>query len=103
MPVLTLGAGTGTGDNDKLIIYKPQDEAIIKYVRENGEKTTITLSDFVDAKMRRLKSCAIDKTAGSISVTMEGETTPVALTYTETDTSMTFTWPDGFTTTVAIS
>ena len=103
MPVLTLGAGNGTGDNDKLIIYKPPDEAIIKYVRENGEKTTITLSDFVDAKMRRLKSCAIDKTAGSISVTMEGETTPVALTYTETDTSMTFTWPDSHTATISIS
>ena len=103
IPRIVMGAGTGTGDNDKLIIYKPQDEAIIKYVRYNGEETTISMSEFVDAKMRRLTSCAINKSAGQVTVTMEGESTPVTLTYSETATSMTFTWPDGHTATVAIS
>jgi hypothetical protein len=103
IPRIVMGAGTGTGDNDKLIIYKPEDEAIIKYVRDNGEETTIRMSEFVDAKMRRLTSCAINKGTGQVTVTMEGESTPVTLTYSETATSMTFTWPDGHTATVAIS
>jgi hypothetical protein len=74
------------------------------YTNDSGEVTTLQLSDFVDAKMRRLKGCIIDKTAGTIWVRTEGQLVDEAetLTFTETDTSMTITWPDSHTATISI-
>ncbi len=51
---------------------------------------------------RRAESVVIDKTAGTITVLMEGLATPDVINYVETATSMTFTWPDEFETTVTI-
>ena len=103
VPIITIGAGEGDGDNEKFFIYKTADGAVLRYVTTDGEITQIELSDFVDAKLRRVETCAIDKTAGEITLTMEGVTTPETIGYAETADSMTFTWPDGFETTVSIS
>lgn len=54
-------------------------------------------------KLRRLSSAVINKTSGTITATFEGLSVSEIITYTETDTSMTFTFPDSFTTTVSIS
>ena len=44
VPKLVVGAGTGTADNDKLIIYKPSDKAIIKYITNVGNEMTLQIS-----------------------------------------------------------
>jgi hypothetical protein len=54
-------------------------------------------------KVRRIENATINKTAGTITVYLEGITAPQAITYTETATSMTFTFSDAFTTTISIS
>lgn len=102
-PIIEMGAGTGTGDNDKLLIYKLQDKAIIKYITDSGDEVPIEFTDYVDAKMRRISSVAINKTAGTVTVYMEGESQPMVLSYTETATSMTFEWPDGHSAAISIS
>jgi hypothetical protein len=40
-PVLKLGAGSGVGDNAKMILDKPGDEALITYQTVTGEQTTL--------------------------------------------------------------
>lgn len=105
VPRITLGAGTGSGDNDKLIITKSEDSAQILYRTDSGKETAINLSDFVDADMRRLSSCTIDRSRGEIRTVAEGKTLSDAQTisFTETVNGITYTWPDGFVTTVSIS
>lgn len=105
IPRITLGAGTGAGDNDKLIITKSEDSAQILYKTDSGKETAINLSDFVDADMRRLSSCTIDRSRGEIRTVAEGKTLSDAQTisFTETVNGITYTWPDGFVTTVSIS
>ena len=103
MPVLTLGAGTGIDRNDTLTIYKPPNKALFEYVTPAGVKSFIEMSDFVDAKGRRLQSCYINKTNSTITVTQEGATTSEVITYVEGTNSITYTFPDNFTTTVSIS
>lgn len=104
-PVIVLGQGTSLegGDNGKAFIWKSTTGLTIRYVTEAGEDTVINLSDYVDAKMRRVDAVEIDKTGGTIDVLMEGEDTPVTLTYTETATSMTITWPDSHVATISIA
>lgn len=103
MPKITLGTGDPSG-NDKLYIYKPANKAVLEYFTPNGTtRTAVEFSDFVDAKLRRLDRCTIDKTKGKVTVYAEGQSTPDVLDYTETDNSMTFTWPDGFVTEVTIA
>lgn len=36
IPRFVMGAGTGTGDNDKLIVYKPMDKAVFEYYTDAG-------------------------------------------------------------------
>jgi hypothetical protein len=86
-------------------MYKKNNAFVMDYTNDAGEVTTLQLSDFVDAKMRRLKGCIIDKTAGTIWVRAEGQLVADAetLTFTETNTGMTITWPDGYTATLSIS
>lgn len=103
VPQIVMGAGSGTGDNDKLFITKGAGYAKLRYVNNSSEDVTIEFGDFVDAKHRRIDAVAIDTTAGTIDVTMEGETTPTTLTFTETATSMTITWPDSHSATISIS
>lgn len=102
MPVLTLGAGTGSGDSGKSFIYKAADGLYLDYTTAAGKLVTLRLSDYVDADMRRISSAEINKGAGTISVLAEGETSATTLSYTETDTSMTFAWPDGHTAAISI-
>lgn len=102
VPRITMGAGSGTGDRDKLFIQKLEDIAKITYITDTDQETYIHMTDFVDAKMRRIKNVAIDKTGNQITVLMEGQSTPGVIGYTETGDSMTFTWPDGHTATISI-
>lgn len=104
VPAIRWGAGqTDNPDNDVCIMYKKNNAFVIDYTDDTGKTVSIQMSDFVDANMRRVSSCAINKTAGTITVLMEGQTTPEVLTYTETDTSMTITWPDSHAATFSIS
>lgn len=103
VPVLTLGAGDEHG-NSKGFIYKDQNDLLIRYVDSSGDNTDITLSDFVDAKHRRLASCAIDTTIGLVSYTVEGDNTVYGLTFDVDDVNdtVTYTWPDDFKCVVSI-
>jgi hypothetical protein len=60
------------------------------------------MTKYIDAKHRRLSSAAINKTAGTVTVMLEGETTPTVLGYEENTGQVTYTWPDGYSTTVSI-
>lgn len=106
VPAIRWGAGTADNpDNDVCIMYKKNNAFVMDYTNDSGEVTTLQLSDFVDAKMRRLKGCVINKSAGTIWVRAEGQLVDEAetLSYTETETGMTITWPDGYTATLSIS
>lgn len=103
VPKITLGAGTGISVNDTLTIYKPPNKALFEYVTPAGVRSFVEMSDFVDIKGRRLQSCYIDKTNSTITVTQEGATTSEVITYVEGTNSITYTFPDNFTTTVSIS
>ena len=103
VPRITIGAGSGVGDNDKLFIEKGAGYADFKYVSETGKDVPVTFTEFVDAKMRRIKTVEIDKSNHEISALMEGLVTPDIIGYSETADSMTFTWPDGYTATISIS
>jgi hypothetical protein len=103
IPRITMGAGSGVGDNDKLFIEKGVGYADIKYISETGKDVPITLTEFVDAKMRRIKTVDINKSTGEIEVLMEGLVSPDRINFSETANSMTFEWPDGYTATVSIS
>jgi len=106
IPRITLGAGVGNTEHPewgKAFIYKTSDRLIMEHYTDSGVRSYIELTGYVDAKLRRLSTCTIDKTAGTVTVQAEGESSSTVIDYTETGTSMTFTWPDSFTTTVSIS
>ena len=102
-PRIRLGYGSGTGDNGRAYIWKSTTGLTLRYVIDASNETNLTISDFVDAKMRRIKSVAISKSTGTINVTMEGQINAQVVHYTETDTSMTFIWPDNYSAIVSIS
>jgi|LSQX01.2.fsa_nt_gb hypothetical protein len=102
VPRITLGAGSGTGDRDKLFIQKLEDIAKFTYVTDTGAETFLNMTDFVDAKMRRIENVAIDKSSGTVSVLLEGRSSPEMLSYSESADSMTFIWPDGHTARISI-
>ena len=101
-PVITLGAGDNNGYS-KGFIYKRQNDLLIRYLTSAGEYTDISLNDFVDAKHRRLASCEIDSSAGTVSYTVEGDNTAHGLVFTVSGDTATFTWPDGHTCEVTIT
>lgn len=106
VPKIVMGAGTGDSSGaDTLTIYKPEDKAILEYITDTGKRTAIEMTDFVDTKLRRLKYCTINKAAGTLKYLQEGM--PAAaeetVSFTETSSSIIYTWSDGFQTTVAIS
>ena len=106
VPMIEMGAGSSEESETmgKAYIYKGADGLYIDHYSEtNDELCRIVMDRFVDAKMRRINAVNINKTAGNVSVLMEGETTPATLTYTEDATSMTFTWPDAHVGTISIS
>lgn len=93
MPVLRMGAGDGRG-RDYVELRKDVGEFLIRYVSAAGN-TDISLTDFVDAKHRRLASCSIDSGSGTVSYTVEGDETEYGLTFTVDGDTVTYTWPDG--------
>ena len=101
-PVVTLGAGDENG-NSRGYIFKRQNDMVLRYVDSAGHDTDITLSDFVDAKHRRLKTCSINKSNGTVVYTVEGDSTARGLTFTVNGTAVTYTWPDGHSCEVTIS
>ena len=105
LPQIIMGAGSGTGDNGKFFITKTSGGVKMVYHTIGGEETEIRFGDYVDARHRRLKSAAVDKTLGTVTVLMEGQKggEETVIEYTEDSDSMTFEWPDGFECTVSIS
>ncbi len=101
-PVITLGAGDENG-NSRGYLFKRQNDLVLRYVDSAGHDTDVTLSDFVDAKHRRLKSCAINKSAGRVNYTVEGDSTTYQLSFSVSGSTAAFTWPDGHTCEVSIS
>jgi len=101
IPSIILGAGSGVGDNDKMFIFKEEDKVTLKYIGGTGNETVMAFADKIDADLRRLESATIG--TAEITVTMEGLTSTETLDYVEDSASMTFTWPDTFTTTISIS
>ncbi len=93
-PVIQLGAGDQNG-NSKGFFLKEQNELILRYLTGAGEYTDIRLSDFVDAKHRRLASLDIDTTTGEVAYTVEGSEEEYGLTFTVDGDTVTYTWPDG--------
>jgi len=45
VPRITLGAGTGSGNNDKAFIYKKMDMFILEYYTDTGERKAIEMDD----------------------------------------------------------
>lgn len=102
IPRDVFGAGDTEG-YDRFYIYKPANKAILEYFTPNtGKRSAIEFSEFVDAKLRRLKGCTINKSTGTVTIYMEGNPTPDVIHYTETSNSMSFEWSDGYVTDVAI-
>jgi hypothetical protein len=96
VPRIVMGAGTGTGDNDKLIFSKPPQEATIKYKTAQGKEAGVYFRQdgFVDVTQRRA-SILVNTTAGTITVTPEGiGQSDIIIGYTETNGKLTLTWPD---------
>jgi hypothetical protein len=85
-----------------LFIQKLEDIAKFTYVTDTGAETFLNMTDFVDAKMRRIENVAIDKSSGTVSVLLEGRSSPEMLSYSESADSMTFIWPDGHTARISI-
>jgi hypothetical protein len=105
IPIMILGAGVGNEEHPEYgrgYIHKDVDKLILEFYTATGVRSYIELTDFVDANLRRVESCVIDTGDGTVTLTLEGLETPQVLTYTETASSMTFTWPDSFTTTISI-
>jgi hypothetical protein len=103
VPIMTVGAGEGEGDNEKFFLFKGPDGPVQRYVTTDGEITDLRWSNFIDGKFRRVETCEIDKTAGEITLKMEGVEDPEIITFAETATGITYTRPDSFTTTVSIA
>lgn len=104
VPAMKWGAGTPEDENrDSCLMYKLQGEFWIVMTSADGTTAELCMSKYVDAKHRRLSSAAINKTAGTVTVMLEGETTPTVLGYEENTGQVTYTWPDGHETTVSIS
>lgn len=109
IPIIEMGHGDSvTEDSAKArIIKKPTGLEIIYYRSGTGDEVKIQMTDegFVDADMRRLKSAIINRANGTIQTMAEGKTIgdEETITFVETSNGITYTWPDGFVTTVSIS
>lgn len=66
----------------------------IDHIKYNGA--------IITAKPQRLASCTIDIDEGTVNYTLEGEENHYGLTFSISNNSITYMWPDGFTCTVTI-
>ena len=104
VPAMKWGAGTPSDENrDSCLMYKLEGQFWIVMTSADGTTAEFCITKYVDAKHRRLSSAAINKTAGTVTITLEGETTPTVLEYEESAGQVTYTWPDGHETMVSIS
>ena len=106
VPIIEMGVGVGDPlhpERGRGFITKDANGLQLKYIDTDGDEGIIQITDFVDAKQRRLKNCTINKTAGTVTLGFEGTATTVTIAYTESASGMTFTWPDGYNATVSIS
>ena len=101
MPVLRMGAGDGEG-HDYVELRKDVGEFLIRYYDVSGN-TDISMTKFVDSRQRRLSSCAIDTTEGTVTYTLEGDDWNYGLTFTVSGDTVTYTWPDGHSCEVSIT
>ena len=104
MPQIIMGAGDENG-NSKGYLFKEQTDLLLRYVSSAGKNVDVKLSDsgFVDAMHRRLASCNINRSQGKVMYTVEGDNTTYQLSFSVSDSTVTFTWPDGHTCEVSIS
>lgn len=104
VPVITLGAGNGVGNEEKARIYKDADGLSIEYEDTDNNIGSIHVGKYVDATHRRIASCDIDTGSSTITILGEGQTTgdETVITYVEATDSITYTWEDSFTTTISI-
>lgn len=100
-PVIILGAGDENGYS-KGFFLKEQNDMILRYVTSSGSYTDIKLTDYVDAKHRRLAYVKVDSVNQTVKYKLEGDDELYGLTFrTEIDQStldeyLVYTWPDGF-------
>lgn len=104
IPQVILGAGDENG-NSKGYIYKDELGFYLRYKSSAAKNVDIRFSDdgFVDAMHRRLSWIDIDTASGTVLYGLEGSDGLYRLSFTQTEDSATFTWPDGFTCEVSVS
>lgn len=104
IPQVILGAGDENG-NSKGYIYKDELGFYLRYKSSEAKNVDIRFSDdgFVDAMHRRLSWIDIDTANGTVFYGLEGSDSLYRLSFTQTENSATFRWPDGFTCEVSVS
>jgi hypothetical protein len=104
IPQVVLGAGDENG-NSKGYIYKDELGFYLRYKSSAAKNVDIRFSDdgFVDAMHRRLSWIEIDTMSGNVLYGVEGDNSMYRLSFTQTEDSATFTWPDGFQCEVSVS
>ncbi len=97
IPQVVLGAGDENG-NSKGYIYKDEMGFYLRYKSSEAKNVDIRFSDdgFVDAMHRRLSYIDIDTENGEVYYGLEGSNSLYRLSFTQSESSATFTWPDGF-------
>lgn len=103
IPQIVLGAGDENG-NSKGYIYKETTDLLVRYVSSAGKNVDLVFGDdgFVDALHRRLSSCNINTSQGSVEYTLEGSDATYRMAFTISGNTITYVWPDGYTCTVTI-
>lgn len=104
IPQSIYGAGDENG-NSKGYIYKDELGFYLRYKSSAAKNVDIRFSDdgFVDAMHRRLSWIDIDTASGTVLYGLEGSDGLYRLSFTQTENSATFTWPDGFQCEVSVS
>ena len=104
IPQVILGAGDENG-NSKGYFFKDETSLKLRYVSSARKNVDINFSDdgFVDAMHRRLSWIEIDTASGYVLYGVEGDNSMYRLSFTQTENSATFRWPDGFTCEVSVS
>lgn len=104
IPLSIYGAGDQNG-NSKGYIYKDELGFYLRYKSSAAKNVDIVFSDdgFVDAMHRRLSYIDIDTENGEVYYGLEGSDGIYRLSFTQTEDSATFRWPDGFTCEVSVT
>jgi hypothetical protein len=108
VPKMVWGVGAGVDGHPeygKGYIFKDETGMIFKYIDDLGKTSSVRIGSFVDANHRRLKSCIISKTNKNVTILEEGRApgNESVISYVENENGITYTFPDGFTTTVKIT